>query len=108
MNGGRGRSRSCIQRSDAAMGREQSTPLLYSVPEAAAKLRVAPKWLYERTRKNAVPYRRLGKYVRFSEEDLATIVAQAFTPTMLTNSGNIGNHDHKTGPQRENVAGADR
>jgi hypothetical protein len=27
---------------------------------------VRPSWLYERTRRNAVPCRRLGKYVRFS------------------------------------------
>jgi hypothetical protein len=42
---------------------------------------VAPKWLYERTRKNGVPCRRLGKYVRFSDDDLAAIVANAFVPT---------------------------
>jgi hypothetical protein len=59
---------------------EKTAPILYSVSEAAAKLCVAPKWLYERTRKNGVPCRRLGKYVRFSDADLAAIVANAFVP----------------------------
>jgi hypothetical protein len=76
---------------------EKMAPILYSVPQAAAKLCLAPKWLYERTRKNAVPYRRLGKYVRFSEEDLAAIVANAFTPTnsgIGANCGNISGDEH--------------
>jgi excisionase family DNA binding protein len=55
-----------------------TTPILYSVPEAAARLNVAPKWVYERTRKNAIPYRRLGKYVRFSDADLAAIIDGAY------------------------------
>jgi hypothetical protein len=47
---------------------------------------MAPKWLYERTRKNAIPYRRLGKYVRFSESDLEAIIksAQVVVNTSIT------------------------
>jgi hypothetical protein len=71
-------------------------PILYSVPEAAAKLRVAPKWLYERTRKNAVPYRRLGKYIRFSEDDLEAIVANA-SNNVITVNGDSVNSDDKNG-----------
>src|SRR5215469_1416513 len=59
---------------------EKTARILYSVSEAAAKLCVAPKWLYARTRTNVIPYRRLGKYVRFSDADLAAIVANAFVP----------------------------
>ena len=79
----------------------ETTPILYSVPEAAAKLRVATKWLYERTRKNAIPYRRLGKYVRFSESDLAAIVASAFIKPNTTISDNINTDVHKTESEGE-------
>lgn len=47
---------------------------LYTVQEAAAKLSLPVSWLYERTRKNAIPCRRFGKYVRFTDEDLAAII----------------------------------
>ena len=69
-----------------------AAPILYSVPEAAAKLRVAAKWLYERTRKNAIPCRRLGKYVRFSEDDLQAIVANASNNVTIFNSGSISSN----------------
>ena len=91
---------------------EEVAPLLYSVPEAAARLRVAPKWLYERTRKNAVPYRRLGKYVRFSAADLAAIVANAFTPTngsITTKGGRLSDNERSQSyPEgaNEDAAGA--
>ena len=52
-------------------------PVLYSVPEAALKLHLPPKWFYERTRKNAIPHRRFGKHVRFSESDLEAIIRSA-------------------------------
>jgi excisionase family DNA binding protein len=51
--------------------------LLYTVEEAANRLGLKPSWLYERTRKNALPCRRLGKYVRFSDADLSAIIADA-------------------------------
>jgi excisionase family DNA binding protein len=47
--------------------------LLYTVDEAAARLGLRPSWLYERTRRKAIPLRRLGKYVRLTEEDLQAI-----------------------------------
>lgn len=51
-----------------------SEKLLFTVQEAAGRLGVAPSWLYQRTRLNAVPHRKLGKYVRFSEGDLRAII----------------------------------
>jgi excisionase family DNA binding protein len=45
------------------------------VQEAAAKLNLSPSWLYERTRKNAMPFRRFGKYIRFTDDDLEAIIA---------------------------------
>jgi excisionase family DNA binding protein len=43
---------------------------LVSVEEAAKFLGVPESWLYDRTRRNAVPCIRLGKYVRFNLRDL--------------------------------------
>lgn len=48
--------------------------LLFTVEEAAEQLGVKPSWLYERTRRGSIPFRRLGKYVRFSAEDLAALI----------------------------------
>lgn len=39
---------------------------LFTIKEAAEVLRIPISWLYERTRRNAIPYRRIGKYVRFT------------------------------------------
>jgi excisionase family DNA binding protein len=44
------------------------------VDEVAAFLRVPRSWVYDRTRRGAIPMRRVGRYVRF---DLAEIQAWA-------------------------------
>ncbi len=41
-----------------------------TIKKAAEALGVPDSWLYERTRKNAVPLIRLGKYVRFDLDEL--------------------------------------
>jgi excisionase family DNA binding protein len=41
-----------------------------TVHEAAALLRVKTSWLYERTRINEVPHVKLGKYLRFDQDEL--------------------------------------
>jgi excisionase family DNA binding protein len=69
-------------------------PVLYSIPEAALKLHLPPKWFYERTRKNAIPHRRFGKHIRFSESDLEAIIRNAEVPANSIITGiayNIGN-----------------
>jgi len=57
----------------------EALKLLFTVKEAAERLGVPESWLYERTRQRTVPFRRLGKYIRFTEEDLRTIVSGATT-----------------------------
>ena len=47
---------------------------LFTVEELAERLKVPKSWIYERTRLNAIPFRRLGKYVRFSEKDIQEIM----------------------------------
>jgi excisionase family DNA binding protein len=54
--------------------------LLFTVQEAAERLHVPPSWLYQRTSKKLIPFRKMGKYVRFSEEDLQAIIAAAGDP----------------------------
>jgi excisionase family DNA binding protein len=52
---------------------------LYTVQEAAARLNLSPSWLYARTRTNAIPFRRFGKYIRFTDDDLEAIIASGAT-----------------------------
>ena len=48
---------------------------LFTIKEAADALPIS--WLYERTRRNAIPCRRIGKYVRFTEGDLNEIISSS-------------------------------
>jgi excisionase family DNA binding protein len=43
------------------------TETLLTPPEAAKLLRVPVSWIYERTRRDAIPLRRLGKYTRIPQ-----------------------------------------
>jgi len=52
---------------------------LFTIKEAAEVLKIPASWLYERTRRNAIPCHRLGKYLRFTEDDLAQIIASQAT-----------------------------
>jgi excisionase family DNA binding protein len=51
--------------------------LFLTVEEAALRLGVTAGWIYERTRRKAIPHRKLGKFIRFTEEDLRAIVDAA-------------------------------
>ena len=51
--------------------------IFLTVEEAAERLGVTVGWIYERTRRSAIPHRKLGKFVRFTEEDLRAIVEAA-------------------------------
>ncbi len=48
-----------------------------TVDEAAERLGVKRSWIYERTRRKAIPHRKLGKFVRFTEQDLRAIADAA-------------------------------
>ena len=43
---------------------------LLTVKEAAALLKVAPSWIYERTRLRKIPVRKLGSHVRIPRAEL--------------------------------------
>jgi excisionase family DNA binding protein len=48
-----------------------------TVDEAAERLGVTRSWIYERTRHNRIPHRKLGKFVRFTEQDIRAIADAA-------------------------------
>jgi excisionase family DNA binding protein len=48
---------------------------LYTVVEAAKMLDLPTSWIYQRTRKDAIPFHKFGKYIRFTTSDLAEILA---------------------------------
>ena len=43
---------------------------LIGIKEMASKLDVPVSWLYSRTRKNEIPHYKIGKYVRFDEDEV--------------------------------------
>jgi excisionase family DNA binding protein len=52
-------------------------PRLYTYGEAAEQLNCSVGWLKKRVAARAVPFRRLGDLVRFTESDLQAIADQA-------------------------------
>ena len=58
--------------SGANMGR-----VFLTVDEAAERLGVKRSWIYERTRRKMIPHRKLGKFVRFTEQDIRAIADAA-------------------------------
>jgi hypothetical protein len=81
---------------------EQSkAPRLFTVQEAAEQLGVDSQWLYCRKGKRCkdpVPHRKMGKYVRFSLEDLEEIIAK----TASRNGKASGAHPCAPQKTREN------
>ena len=76
-----------VSTNEAAMSsaQVQAIPIekiFLTVEEAAQRLGVTVGWIYERTRRRAIPHRKLGKFVRFTEEDLRAIVEAAAEGTM--------------------------
>jgi hypothetical protein len=51
-----------------------ASKILFDVEGAGQLLDVKTTWIYERTRKKAIPFRKLGKYVRFTMADLEAII----------------------------------
>lgn len=54
---------------------------LLTVQEVAEYLRVPESWVYERTRRRAIPVRKLGRLVRIPRQELlAWVERQGTTP----------------------------
>jgi excisionase family DNA binding protein len=86
-----------IEPQSASRANGSSAPKgLHTVQGAAAKLNLPPSWLYERTRKHEIPFRRFGKYIRFTDDDLDAIIALAQTVGELTANNRIQTIDADT------------
>jgi excisionase family DNA binding protein len=48
--------------------------LLFTTVQAAARLQVPASWLRKKTAVGLIPHTRLGRHVRYSEDDLAAII----------------------------------
>lgn len=46
---------------------------LFDIDEAAALLKVTPNWLQTKVTAQQIPHRRVGKFVRFSVDDIREI-----------------------------------
>jgi excisionase family DNA binding protein len=56
--------------------RELPTARLWTAEQAASYLGVRPSWVYEATREGRIPVVRLGKHVRYLQEDLDEWIAE--------------------------------
>lgn len=50
-------------------------PMAWNITRAALRLGVKPTWLRDKVTAEAVPFTRLGKHVRFTEDHLRQILA---------------------------------
>ncbi len=70
----------------------QDVPLLngrfYTISQMAELLDLSTNWFYERTRKNAIPFHKLGKHIRFTESDLAAILRMCSHGPLKENNPN--------------------
>ena len=57
----------------AELGTQAEPEKLFSIEQAAEILAVPKRWLYERTAAGTIPFRKLGKYIRFTGEQLRQI-----------------------------------
>jgi excisionase family DNA binding protein len=67
-------------RRPGAVPADDGDALLYTPAEAARRLRVRESWLRKKAAAGEVPRTLLGKHLRFSEADLAAIVAASARP----------------------------
>ncbi len=43
---------------------------VYDVKALATYLKVKPRWVYDRVKENAIPFIRVGRYIRFSKASI--------------------------------------
>ena len=73
---------------------EDAPPLngrLYTISQMAELLNVSTNWFYERTRKDSIPFHKLGKHIRFTESDLAAILKMCSHGPQDDNGANSNN-----------------
>ena len=60
----------------------------YTISQMAKLLNLSTNWFYQRTRKDAIPFHKLGKHIRFTESDLETILKMCSHGPQTENSAN--------------------
>ncbi len=71
---------------------------LLTIPEAAGELHVPEGWLRKKVSAREVPFTRLGKHVRFTDEHLAAIVtAGEQQPVVVPVSQGVSRRARKAG-----------
>jgi excisionase family DNA binding protein len=71
-------------------------PLLYTPAEAARRLQIRESWLRKKAAAREIPCTFLGRHLRFSPADLATIVAACARPA-VGRRGRRKPDDHRSG-----------
>jgi excisionase family DNA binding protein len=68
----------------------------HTVEDVAETLKVSVTWIYERTRKNAIPHHRFGKHIRFTDADLKAIEASGGLLPRDTATGRVSQTQNGT------------
>jgi excisionase family DNA binding protein len=55
---------------------QSAAPRLYDPDQVAEILRVPKRWIYERTADGGIPHQKLGKFIRFTDADLRSLIDQ--------------------------------
>lgn len=53
---------------------QATAPMLYDAYQATEILKVPKRWLYAQTSAGTIPRQKLGKFIRFTDEDLRAII----------------------------------
>ena len=61
---------------------DDTATLLHTYAQAAAVLGLRKSWLEDAVQRREIPHRRIGRMVRFSDEDLQAIIAAARQPAV--------------------------
>jgi len=56
------------------------TPRFRTVPQVAAELGVSEEWIRRQVRAGRFPHYRIAQHIRFTEADIASIVAEMAVP----------------------------
>ena len=57
-----------------AVATPNTGPRLFTYDDAAQRLGMSVRWLEDRVQRGEIPHRKMGRSVRFTDADLATIV----------------------------------
>jgi excisionase family DNA binding protein len=56
---------------------------MFSVEQVAALTGMTEKWLWAAGNEGTIPYHRLGRYIRFTHDDMRALMAQTAVPVTV-------------------------